>query len=221
MLQLESVSKQFATKALLKEASAHLRPGSRVGLVGPNGVGKTTLLRLILGEQELDGGRIRKRPRLRIGYLPQELETIPGETALDATHRNQYPEHEAKKILSGLGFSEADFSRPLSALSGGFRMRVALAHLLLSAPDILLLDEPTNHLDTATQRWLAEFLLQSGCTLLVISHDTKYLAWREASAAAQEAAADRQDQEIARVQKFVDRFRYHATNASQVQSRLK
>jgi len=247
MLQLESVSKQFATKALLKEASAHLRPGSRVGLVGPNGVGKTTLLRLILGEQELDGGRIRKRPRLRIGYLPQELETIPGKTALDATHRNQYPEHEAKKILSGLGFSEADFSRPLSALSGGFRMRVALAHLLLSAPDILLLDEPTNHLDKATQRWFEEFLLQSGFTMLVISHDTKfldriathiweirhcrimestgnytkYLAWREAYEAAQEAAAGRQDKEIARVQKFVDRFRYQATKASQVQSRLK
>src|SRR5713226_7627137 len=105
MLQLESVSKHFATKALLKEASAHLRPGSRVGLVGPNGIGKTTLLRLILGEQELDGGRIRKRPRLRIGYLPQDLESFlgntgvgvggasagPTPTTLDATHRNQYP----------------------------------------------------------------------------------------------------------------------------------
>ncbi len=247
MLQLESVSKHFATKALLKEATAHLRPGSRVGLVGPNGVGKTTLLRLILGEQELDGGRIRKRPRLRIGYLPQDLETIPGTTALDATHRNQYPEHEAKRILSGLGFSEADFTRPIAALSGGFRMRVALAHLLLSAPDVILLDEPTNHLDKATQRWFEDFLLQSNCTMLVISHDTKfldriathiweirhqrimestgnytkYLAWREAYEAAQEAAADRQDKELGRVQKFVDRFRYQATKARQVQSRLK
>ena len=247
MLQLESVSKHFATKALLKEATAHLRPGSRVGLVGPNGVGKTTLLRLILGKQELDGGRIRKRPRLRIGYLPQDLETIPGDNALDATHRNQYPEHEAKRILSGLGFSEADFTRPLAALSGGFRMRVALAHLLLSAPDVILLDEPTNHLDKATQRWFEDFLLQSNCTMLVISHDTKfldriathvweirhqrimeskgnytkYLAWREAYEAAQESAADRQDKEIGRVQKFVDRFRYQATKARQVQSRLK
>jgi len=247
MLQLESVSKHFATKALLKDASAHLRPGSRVGLVGPNGVGKTTLLRLILDEQDLDGGRIRKRPRLRIGYLPQDLEDIPGDTTLDATHRNQYPEHEAKRILSGLGFSEADFSRPISALSGGFRMRVALAHLLLSAPDVILLDEPTNHLDKATQRWFEDFLLQSNFTMLVISHDTKfldriathiweirhhrimeskgnytkYLAWREAYEAAQEAAANRQDKEIGRVQKFVDRFRYQATKARQVQSRLK
>ncbi len=247
MLQLESISKHFATKALLKEATAHLRPGSRVGLVGPNGVGKTTLLRLILGEQELDGGRIRKRPRLRIGYLPQDLEAIPGNTALDATHRNQYPEHEAKRILSDLGFSEADFTRPISALSGGFRMRVALAHLLLSAPDVILLDEPTNHLDKATQRWFEDFLLQSNFTMIVISHDTafldriathvweirhqrimeskgnytKYLAWREAYEAAQEAAADRQDKELGRVQKFVDRFRYQATKARQVQSRLK
>jgi len=247
MLQLESVSKYFATKTLLKEASAHLRPGSRVGLVGPNGVGKTTLLRLILDEQDLDGGRIRKRPRLRIGYLPQELEDIPGDTALDATHRNQYPEHEAKRMLSGLGFSESDFARPMTALSGGFRMRVALAHLLLSAPDVILLDEPTNHLDKATQRWFEDFLLESNCTMLVISHDTtfldrvathiweirhhrlmeskgnytKYLAWREAYEAAQETAADRQDKEIGRVQKFVDRFRAQATKAKQVQSRLK
>ena len=247
MLQLESVSKQFATKVLLKEASAHLRPGSRVGLVGPNGVGKTTLLRLILGEQEVDRGRIRKRPRLRIGYLPQDLETIPGTTVLDSTHRGQYPEHEAKRILSGLGFSESDFQRPLSALSGGFRMRVALAHLLLSGPDVLLLDEPTNHLDKPTQRWFEDFLLRSSFTLLVISHDTafldriathiweirhhrivectgnytKYIAWREAAEAAQKAAADRQDKEISRVQKFVDRFRYQANKASQVQSRIK
>jgi ATP-binding cassette subfamily F protein 3 len=247
MLQLESVSKQFATKVLLKEASAHLRPGTRVGLVGPNGVGKTTLLRLILGEQDPDSGVIRKRPRLRIGYLPQDLETIPGKTALDATHRGLFPEHEAKRILSGLGFSVADFDRPLSALSGGFRMRVALAHLLLSAPDVILLDEPTNHLDKATQRWFEDFLLKSSITMLVISHDTKfldriathiweirhhriiesvgnyskYIAWRDAHEAAQSAAANRQDKEIARVQKFVDRFRYQANKASQVQSRLK
>jgi len=151
MLQIESISKQFAARILFGEASAHLRPGTRVGLVGPNGAGKTTLLRMILGEDSPDKGTIRKRPRLRLGYLPQELETLSGKTVLDAAHQNLYPEHEAKRILSGLGFAQQDFSRPVETLSGGYRMRVALAHLLLSNPDVLLLDEPTNHLDKPTQ----------------------------------------------------------------------
>ncbi|TLY27177.1 MAG: ATP-binding cassette domain-containing protein [Nitrospirae bacterium] len=247
MLQIESISKQFAARILFREASAHLRPGTRVGLVGPNGSGKTTLLRMILGEDSPDKGTIRKRPRLRFGYLPQELEAISGKTVLDAAHQNLYPEHDAKRILAGLGFPQQDFSRPVETLSGGFRMRVALAHLLLSNPDVLLLDEPTNHLDKPTQAWFEQFVLQSGMTILVISHDTgfldrvvthiweirnhmiqqcrgnysKFLEWRAARDAHQEAAANRQEKEIARVQKFVDRFRYQANKASQVQSRLK
>ena len=247
MLQVESIHKQFATKVLFNDASAHLRPHSRVGLVGPNGTGKTTLFKMILGEESPDEGAIRKRPRLRIGYLPQELETITGKTALDAAHRDEYPEHEAKRILSGLGFSEADFHRPVDKLSGGYRMRVALAHLLLSNPDVLMLDEPTNHLDKPTQRWFEEFLLNSKLTLLVISHDTAFLdriathiwelrdktiqeyrgnytKFRELRAerdAQQQAAATRQAKEIARVQQFVDRFRYQANKARQVQSRIK
>ena len=88
MLQIESVYKQYSTRVLLEGASAHLRPNSRVGLVGPNGAGKTTLFRMILGEESPDKGNIRKRPRLRIGYLPQELETIIGKNVLDATHRD-------------------------------------------------------------------------------------------------------------------------------------
>jgi ATP-binding cassette subfamily F protein 3 len=247
MLQLESVHKQFATKVLLEGATAHLRPGARVGLVGPNGVGKTTLFRMILGEESPDKGFIRKRPRLRIGYLPQELETIVGKTVLDAAHRDLYPEHEAKRILSGLGFSEADFARPIENLSGGYRMRVALAHLLLSNPDVLMLDEPTNHLDKPTQRWFERFLLDSNLTLLVISHDTKFLdgiathiwelrdrtiqefrgnytKFQELRAARDtqiESAANRQSKEVARVQNFIDRFRYQANKAKQVQSRIK
>src|SRR5688572_32332244 len=126
MLQIESISKQYSMKVLLTEASVHLRPNSRVGLVGPNGAGKTTLFRMILGEESPDKGTIRKRPRLRIGYLPQELETITGKTVLDATHRDLYPEHEAERILMGLGFSEIDFTREIEKLSGGYRMRVAL-----------------------------------------------------------------------------------------------
>lgn len=247
MLQIESVSKQYSTKVLLTEASAHLRPNSRVGLVGPNGAGKTTLFRMVLGEESPDEGSIRKRPRLRIGYLPQELETITGKTVLDAAHRDEFPEHEAERILMGLGFSEVDFARPIDNLSGGYRMRVALAHLLLSNPDVLMLDEPTNHLDKPTQRWFEQFLINSDMTLLIISHDTAFLdrvvthIWelrhhkieeyrgnyssfqdlRAERDAQLQASATRQSKEIARVQKFVDRFRYQANKASQVQSRIK
>src|SRR5437773_1154334 len=246
MLQIESVSKQYSTKVLLKNATAHLRPGSRVGLVGPNGAGKTTLFRMILEEESPDKGSIRKRPRLRIGYLPQELETITGKTVLDAAHRDLYPEHEAERILMGLGFTEIDFGRLIEKLSGGYRMRVALAHLLLSNPDVLLLDEPTNHLDKPTQRWFEQFLLNSEMTLLIISHDTAFLdrvvthIWdlrhhrieeyrgnyssfkqiRAERDSQRAAAAGRQAKEVARVQTFVDRFRYQANKASQVQSRI-
>ena len=247
MLQIDSISKQFAARILFMEASAHLRQGTRTGLVGPNGAGKTTLIRMILGEESPDKGRIRTRPGLRLGYLPQELETFCGKTVLDAVHRNQYPEHEAKRILAGLGFGDLDFTRPVEALSGGYRMRVALAHLLLSHPDVVMLDEPTNHLDKATQRWFEQFLLQSKMTILVISHDTafldrvvthiweirnhaiqecrgnysKFLERRAARDAQHDAAAKRQEKEMVRVQKFVDRFRYQANKASQVQSRIK
>jgi ATP-binding cassette subfamily F protein 3 len=247
MLQIEHVNKQFATRILLKDATAHLRPHTRTALVGPNGAGKTTLLRMILGEESPDKGMIRKRPRLRIGYLPQELETLGGKTVLDAAHRNQHPEHEAKRILAGLGFAQQDFDRPVETLSGGYRMRVALAHLLLSNPDVLMLDEPTNHLDKPTQTWFEDFLLKSQMTILMISHDTKFLdkiathVWdlrhhqiqeyrgnytkfteqRAERDSHEQAAATRQQKEVARVQKFIDRFRYQANKASQVQSRIK
>ena len=202
---------------------------------------------MILEEESPDKGKIRKRPRLRIGYLPQELETITGKTVLDATHRDLYPEHEAERILMGLGFSEIDFTREVEKLSGGYRMRVALAHLLLTNPDVLMLDEPTNHLDKPTQRWFEQFLLNSEMTLLLISHDTAFLdrvvthIWdlrhhtleeyrgnytsfkkiRAERDAQRKAAAGRQAKEVARVQTFVDRFRYQANKASQVQSRIK
>jgi ATP-binding cassette, subfamily F, member 3 len=166
---------------------------------------------------------------------------------LEAAHRGRYPEHEAKRILAGLGFTEGDYDRALLSLSGGYRMRVALAHLLLAAPDLLMLDEPTNHLDAETQAWFEQSLLRSRQTVLVVSHDTaflnrvvthiwdihrhairtytgnydRYLATRRAREEQLEAAAQAQEREIARVQRFVDRFRAKATKARQVQSRLK
>ncbi len=247
MLHIERLTKTFPTKPLFLEASAHLKPNTRVGLVGPNGSGKTSLMRMILNDQEIESGRIRKRPHLRVGYLPQELEKLPGNTILDATHRDEFPEYEAKRILAGLGFQESDWGRKIQTLSGGYRMRVALAYLLLSSPDVLMLDEPTNHLDKATQQWLETFLLNSQLTLLIISHDIPFLdkmvthIWEvrnhtlqeyrgnytrfqqlKAERDAQEqAAASRQAKEISRVQSFVDRFRYKANKASQVQSRIK
>ena len=247
MLHIESISKQYPTKTLFNEASAHLRPNTRVGLVGPNGTGKTTLLRMIIGEDAPEDGVIRQRPHLRIGYLSQELETLPGRTILEATHRHEYPEHEAKRILAGLGFGEGDWERSLHTLSGGYRMRIALAHLLLSSPDVLLLDEPTNHLDKSTQTWLEDFLISTKMTLLMISHDTafldrmvthiwelrnytiqeyrgnysRFLKLRAERDAQEAAAATRQAKEITRVQTFIDRFRYKANKAKQVQSRIK
>ena len=202
---------------------------------------------MIIGEDAPEDGIIRQRPHLRIGYLPQELETLPGRTILEATHRHEYPEHEAKRILAGLGFGEGDWERSLHTLSGGYRMRIALAHLLLSSPDVLMLDEPTNHLDKSTQTWLEDFLISTKMTLLMISHDTafldrmvthiwelrnytiqeyrgnysRFLKLRAERDAQEAAAATRQAKEITRVQTFIDRFRYKANKAKQVQSRIK
>ncbi len=247
MIQIDAISKAFGPQVVFAQATAYLQARSRVGLVGPNGSGKTTLLRLINGEETPDGGTIRMPGGLRIGYLPQELEQDPNLCVLEAAHRGRYPEHEAKRILSGLGFAEEDYHRPLLSLSGGYRMRVALAHLLLAAPDVLMLDEPTNHLDAETQAWFEQFLLQSRQTVLVVSHDTaflnrivthiweihrhgirtypgnyeRYIATRHAREQQLEAAAQAQERDMARVQRFVARFRAKATKARQVQSRLK
>jgi ATP-binding cassette, subfamily F, member 3 len=247
MIQINAVSKAFGLQVVFAQATAYLQAKTRVGLVGPNGSGKTTLLRMINGEETLDSGTIRMPGGLRLGYLPQELAQDPKLRVLEAAHRGRYPEHEAKRILAGLGFTEGDYDRPLLSLSGGYRMRVALAHLLLAAPDVLMLDEPTNHLDAETQAWFEHFLLRSRHTMLVVSHDTaflnrivthiweihrhgirtypgnydRYLATRRAREEQLEAAAQAQEREIARVQRFVDRFRAKATKARQVQSRLK
>jgi ATP-binding cassette subfamily F protein 3 len=247
MIQIEAIAKAFGPQVVFAQATAYLQAKTRVGLVGPNGSGKTTLLRMINGEEAPDGGTIRVPSGLRVGYLPQELEQDPNLRVLEAAHRGRYPEHEAKRILSGLGFTEGDYDRPLLTLSGGYRMRVALAHLLLVAPDVLMLDEPTNHLDAETQAWFEQFLLRSRHTVLVVSHDTaflnrivthiweihrhsmrtypgnydRYLDTRRAREQQLEAAAEAQEREMTRVQRFVDRFRAKATKARQVQSRLK
>ncbi|NKD76793.1 ABC-F family ATP-binding cassette domain-containing protein [Haematospirillum sp. H1815] len=206
MLHLNSVLFRLGGRVLLDGASAHIPAGARVGLVGRNGTGKSTLIKLITGDLAPDGGEIRTRSRARIGYLRQEasestgllIDTVlaadtersallqrleqdppPGELAdiherLNAIDAHSAPARAAR-ILSGLGFPATDHERPVQDYSGGWRMRVALAAVLFSRPDLLLLDEPTNHLDLEATLWLQSYLAQWPGTLVVISHDRDLL----------------------------------------------
>ena len=278
MLHLNEVTVRVAGRVLLERAALHVQAGIRYGLVGRNGTGKTTLLRLILGELHADAGEVRLRAGVRLAAVAQEAPggaTTPlaavlaadreraallaeAERARDAqriaeiqtrladigAHR---AEARAARILEGLGFAPADQHRPLASFSGGWRMRVALAATLFLEPDFLLLDEPTNHLDLEATLWLEEHLRTYPRTLLLVSHDRDLLnsvpekivhlegrrlavysggydsferTRREKLALAEKTRA-RQERERARIQAFVDRFRYKASKAKQAQSRLK
>ncbi|MSU89870.1 ATP-binding cassette domain-containing protein [Rhodobacteraceae bacterium 2CG4] len=278
MLRIDDISYAIAGKPLFQEASATIPAGHKVGLVGRNGTGKTTLFRLIRGELALDGGSI-GLPRLtRIGGVAQEVPssatslidtvlaadteraalTAEAEIATDP-HRiaeiqtrlvdidAHSAEARAGAILNGLGFDAAAQQRPCSDFSGGWRMRVALAAVLFSAPDVLLLDEPTNYLDLEGTLWLEGYLARYPHTVLVISHDRQLLNRavgailhldqrkltlyqgnydsfaRQRRAKAEQAAAfaKKQEAQRAHMQAFVDRFRYKASKARQAQSRLK
>ena len=291
MLTLTGLAKAHGGRTLFRDVTLLLDKGRRIALLGGNGVGKTTLLEIVMGLQEADAGAVHRSPDLEIGYLPQDLtETATGtvlEEAMagagrvarlgerlhelesmlqeggDAAARamDEYGEvqsafeaqggyaleAEAQRVLAGLGFATEDAGRPVRDLSGGWRMRVALARLLLADPDVLLLDEPTNHLDVDSVGWLEQHLHDFSGALLFVSHDrdfidgvanrivemaggtaTEYVGVfadfvieREEHLARLEAAAARQDKEIAKTEKFIERFRYKATKARQVQSRVK
>ena len=278
MLSINALTHRIGARVLFDRADATVAVGHRVGLVGRNGCGKTTLLRLIAGQLEADEGRVEVPTRWRIGMTSQEapggdvslIETVmagdrelsrlsaEADVATDA-HRiadiharlaaieAHSAEARAARILAGLGFATQQQRQPCAVLSGGWRMRVALAALLFSEPDLLLLDEPTNHLDLEATLWLEDYLRGYPGTVLVVSHDRDLLnrvaeeilhveggtltlyagnydrfeATRRARLELNAKAKSRQDAERARIQAVVDRFRYKASKAKQAQARIK
>ncbi len=292
MLSVSGLAKSHGSRVLFQDVTFRLANGRRICLVGGNGVGKTTILEIIVGLQPADAGEVSKQKDCRIGYLPQELTEMWAGTVIEevlggadhilgleddlrrlehemaassgARHDEvlvQYGEiqsrfeqlggyqveAEARRILGGLGFTAADMDRPLADMSGGWQMRAALARLLLQRPDVLVLDEPTNHLDVDSVLWLEQQLQAWPGALLFVSHDRDFIdavaervievAWqtsteyvggfaefivqREERVRAAEAQAANQARKVAEVEKFIDRFRYKATKARQVQSRIK
>lgn len=278
MLSITDISIRIAGRLLIDDSSAQIVPGARVGFVGRNGVGKSTLFHAIRGDLPLESGSINLPPRWRIGSLAQEAPDGPeslvnvvlkadlerdallqeAETAHDPnriaeiqTRLVDIDAHSAPAraaaILSGLGFSTADQARSCSEFSGGWRMRVALAATLFSAPDLLLLDEPTNYLDLEGTLWLEDHLANYPRTVIVISHDRDlldtsvdqilhldrgkltlykgtYSSFEEQRATREmldAKHAKRQADERKRLQAFVDRFKAKASKARQAQSRVK
>ncbi|MFZ7116429.1 MAG: ATP-binding cassette domain-containing protein, partial [Bacteroidota bacterium] len=218
MLSLNNISFEFGSRYLYKDATWQINPGEKIGLVGLNGTGKSTLLRIINGEYALESGEISKIRNLSIGFLNQDLlsyssgetilevamqafastlklekeinellvklETDHSDEVLHALHDKQVAfeaadgynlRPKAEDLLEGLGFSTAELTRPLDTFSGGWRMRVMLAQMMLQQPDLLLLDEPTNHLDLPSILWIEGYLKDYSGTVVIVSHDRYFL----------------------------------------------
>ena len=289
MIYLQNLNKQFGPKIILKDVNFHLRPGERVGLVGENGTGKTTLFRIIMKTESSDSGKVIFRKGAQAATLEQELNAYNGsvlervisgnislrtirqemdkleqkmgseptsETTTSNYGKLQYQfeqlngyelEPRACAILSGLGFSDKKIKKPLNEFSGGWRMRVEMARLLLQNPDILLLDEPTNHFDLKSVEWLEGFLKNYDGSLLLISHDRRFLnslvtriveleqgilttysgnyndfeRLRKEREAQLVSESVNQQKRISEIERFIERFRAKNTKATQVQSRIK
>lgn len=179
MLQVVNVEKSYGERTLFRELSFALTPRERLALVGRNGSGKSTLLRMILGEEAPDTGSITFPKDYRVGHLSQHLHftmpTVRSEVCRGLPPERSDEEYKADIILSGLGFSEHELDRPPGEFSGGFQIRIELARVLLSEPQLLLLDEPTNYLDIVSARWLERFLRQWPGEIIMISHDRSFL----------------------------------------------
>lgn len=295
MLSIEGLKVEFGVKPLFHNVSFVVNDRDRIALVGKNGAGKSTMLKILCGLQRPTAGVVAVPNNTTIGYLPQVMKlsddtTVKEETRkafADATkmkeklermqqemaERTDYEsgsyaelvekftqeherfmllggenyEAEIERTLVGLGFERTDFDRPTSEFSGGWRMRIELAKILLRRPDVLLLDEPTNHLDIESIQWLEQFLAQSAKAVVLVSHDRafinnvtnrtleitcgrvedykvkydEYLVLRKERREQQLRAYENQQKEIADIKAFVDRFRYQATKAVQVQQRIK
>lgn len=295
LISVENLEVEFGATPLFREVSYVINDKDRIALVGKNGAGKSTMLKIIAGLQQPTGGTVAVPRDTTIGYLPQVMVLSDGRTVLEEaeqafahigemqqrldalnrelTERTDYESEsymalvekfthenerfqlmgglnyraEMERTLTGLGFMREDFGRPTSEFSGGWRMRIELAKLLLRKPDVLLLDEPTNHLDIESIQWLETFLATRANAVVLVSHDRafinnvtnrtleiscgrifdykvkydEYVKLRAERREQQLRAYENQQKEIADIKDFVERFRYKATKAVQVQSRLK
>src|ERR1035441_8241915 len=294
MIQLTGAGKRYGPKILFENADWLVTPNERAGLVGANGTGKSSLLKVLAGMEGLDSGSAVTQKGVTIGYLPQEGLSLSGRSVFaecmtvfadlraledeqeqlthrmaeldpegaeygqvaDRFHRAESEfrardgyaiEAQAGIVLSGLGFPQRDWKRRTEEFSGGWQMRIALAKLLLAKPNLLLLDEPTNHLDLEARNWLEQYLAAYPYAIVLVSHDryfldvtvrkivelwskglhfytggfTRYEQQRDERRAQLQAAHDNQRDRVRQLEAFINRFRYQATKAKQVQSRIK
>ncbi|MDP2601123.1 MAG: ABC-F family ATP-binding cassette domain-containing protein [Deltaproteobacteria bacterium] len=251
MIKINQLSKSYFARELFTDVNFQMNAGDRMGLVGRNGHGKSTLFKLILGQEEPDSGEITIPRNYRIGHLEQHLHftqpTILAEAALGLPVEESHSMYKAEAILFGLGFSQAHLEKAPREFSGGFQIRINLAKLLLSDPNLLLLDEPTNYLDITSVRWIARFLANYKGELILISHDRDFMD----SVTTHTAVIDRQkvrkfeggtakaygqivleneihektraneERKRAHSEAFINRFRAQASKAKMVQSRIK
>ncbi len=290
MIAINDLTFEIGSRALYDEANWHIKPGEKIGLIGANGTGKTTLLKIIVGEYAPTSGTISMGKEIKLGYLNQDLLSYQSDKTIlhvameaferqnqlhaeieillkkletdytdDLLHKLSDKQHEfesldgysieyrAHEILAGLGFSDEEQNRQLSTFSGGWRMRVMLARILLQAPDILLLDEPTNHLDLPSIKWLEAYLQAFDGAIVIVSHDRYFLDrvvkkivesrkgklipyagnysfYLEEKALREEIQSGQyknQQAKIKQEERLIERFRAKASKAKMAQSRIK
>lgn len=251
MISIENLCKQYGSQVLFEDISFNLNSRERIGLVGRNGHGKSTLFKILTGQETADSGKIRVPSGYRTGYLDQHINftkaTVLDEACTGLPEGEELNSWKAEKILSGLGFTEEDFQLAPSSFSGGFQLRINLAKAILGEPNLLLLDEPTNFLDILSIRWMINFLKSWKSELIIISHDRNFMdsvvtdivgihrstikkikGTTETyydKVAEEEELYERQrmntDKKRADMEQFVNRFKAKASKAKLVQSRVK